>query len=231
MESFSWTCPFCHRSTTIVDSNYSDQKHFYPNNHTLNAIALKTEIIHCPNPECGKNQIKATLYRTKTINSLGIVIDGEPSKEWNLQPSSSAIPQPEYIPEAIRRDYEEACSIINLSPKASATLARRCLQGMIRNFWGINKKNLWDEIQALEELLDASTWEAIDAIRNLGNIGAHMEKDINLIIDIEPMESNLLIQLIEDLFKEWYISRHEREERLNKITKMSKEKLEVSIKN
>ena len=28
-------------------------------------------------------------------------------------------------------DYEEACAIVNLSPKASATLSRRCLQGMI----------------------------------------------------------------------------------------------------
>jgi hypothetical protein len=50
------------------------------------------------------------------------------------------MPLPDYIPEQIKDDYYEACSILNLSPKASATLARRCLQGMIRDFWGITKK-------------------------------------------------------------------------------------------
>jgi hypothetical protein len=207
-----------------VDSNYSDQKHFYPNNYTQNAIALKTEIIHCPNPECGKNQIKAALYRTKIMNGIEIVIDGEPLKDWNLQPSSSAIPQPEYIHEAIRQDYEEACSIIDLSPKASATLARRCLQGMIRDYWGITKSRLVDEINALNGLVDKDTWSAIDAIRKIGNIGAHMEKDVSIIIDIDPPEAQLLIQLIEDLFQTWYVTRHEREERSKQIQALAQSK-------
>ena len=31
-------------------------------------------------------------------------------------------------------------------------------------------------------------WQAIDAVRSIGNIGAHMEKDINLIVDVDPEE-------------------------------------------
>ena len=54
-------------------------------------------------------------------------------------PESDAKPQPEFIPEAIRQDYREACRIRDLSPKASATLARRCLQGMIRDFCAITR--------------------------------------------------------------------------------------------
>lgn len=51
-----------------------------------------------------------------------------------------------------------------------------------------------------------------------------MEKDINLIIDVDPEEAQLLIQLIELLFNEWYVNRHEREQKLNKIIGVSKAK-------
>jgi hypothetical protein len=59
--------------------------------------------------------------------------------------------------------------------------------------------------------------EAIDHMRKIGNIGAHMEKDINLIIEIGEGEAEELIRLIELLFEEWYIARNLRAERLAKI--------------
>ena len=43
--------------------------------------------------------------------------------------------------------------------------------------------------------------DAIDAVRKIGNIGAHMERDINLIVDIDPNEAAILIGLIELLFQ------------------------------
>jgi hypothetical protein len=137
-----------------------------------------------------------------------------PPKTWRLIPPSMAKAFPSYIPGSIREDYEEACLIVDGSPKASATLARRCLQGMIRDFWGIAKSRLKDEIDDLKTRVDVLTWGAIDGVRSIGNIGAHMEKDVNVIIDVEPDEAAKLIWLIELLMSEWYIHRHEREERL-----------------
>lgn len=144
---------------------------------------------------------------------------------WSLVPESSARVFPSYIPSALLQDYVEACLIVTKSPKASATLARRCLQGMIRDFWGISgKRTLFEEIDALEDKIDADTWEAIDALRKLGNIGAHMEKDIDVIIEVDPDEASMLIELIETLFEDWYIRRHEREQRMSKIKAMAAEK-------
>jgi hypothetical protein len=133
------------------------------------------------------------------------------------------------MPKQILDDYIEACEIRDLSPKASATLCRRCLQGMVRDFWSISKSRLKDEIDELKGKVDAGTWEAIDAVRQIGNIGAHMEQGVNLIIDVEPEEAQLLIDLIETLFKSWYIDRHDREER-NKALKelVDKKKVEKS---
>jgi hypothetical protein len=110
------------------------------------------------------------------------------------------------------------------SPKASATLARRCLQGIIRDFWSIQKKRLIDEINALQDKIDSQTWQAIDAVRSIGNIGAHMEKDIGVIIDVDPDEAELLIRLIEVLLEEWYIRRYERAMHMQKIIDVAQEK-------
>lgn len=96
---------------------------------------------------------------------------------------------------------------------------------MIRDFWSIKgKPNLKQEIDAIQSKVDSMTWDAINSVREIGNIGAHMEKDINLIIDVEPGEAKLLIQLIESLIKEWYIARYEREENMKKLIKASAKK-------
>jgi hypothetical protein len=131
---------------------------------------------------------------------------------------------PDYIPSPILQDYNEACLIINLSPKASSALSRRCLQGIIRDYWKIQKNTLYEEINALEAKIPADTWAAIDSLRKIGNIGAHFEKDVNLIIEVTVDEAQTLISLIEFLFKEWYIKKHEHESNLQKIVSIAKTK-------
>ncbi len=130
-------------------------------------------------------------------------------------------------------DYYEACAIRDRSPKASATLARRCLQGMIRDFCNIRGGTLDWEIRELRRQVDAheaprsvtlESVEAIDHVRKVGNIGAHMEKDINLIVDVDPGEAQALIELIELLFEEWYVERHERQKRLARVKEIREDK-------
>ncbi|WP_346732688.1 DUF4145 domain-containing protein [Bradyrhizobium sp. 186] len=156
-----------------------------------------------------------------------------PVKRWNLMPASAAKPQPACVPEPLRVDYAEACAIRDLSPKASATIIRRCLQGMIRDFCGIKKGRLIDEIKELRKRVDEGdaprgvqhdSVDAIDHVRGIGNIGAHMEKDINTIIDVDPDEAQRLIELTEMLFEEWYEARHRREQRLKQIGAIAAEK-------
>ena len=54
-------------------------------------------------------------------------------------------------------------------------------------------------------------------MRKLGNIGAHMEKDINVIVDVDPNEADLLIGLIETVLREWYVAREDRKARMGAI--------------
>ena len=66
--------------------------------------------------------------------------------------------------------------------------------------------------------------EAIDAVRKVGNIGAHMEKDVNVIISIDPDEAQILIELIETLFEDWYMAQEQRKIRFAKVKTLGDKK-------
>jgi hypothetical protein len=215
-KGFSWTCPYCNQNATITSENFSAEDHIFDLGNKDGEICLRTQVISCPNERCREYTIEARLG-TRVWHS-GDRVFGEPiSPSWKLKPKSTSKPFPLYIPKPILDDYYESCLIVQDSPKASATLSRRCLQGMIRDFWGVSKGRLIDEISAIKAKIDTTTWEAIDAVRSIGNIGAHMEKDINLIVDVDPDEAELLIGLIEFLLEDWYVARHEREEHKKKV--------------
>jgi len=217
-----WTCPFCGRDTTITESDVSNDSHTMTIKNSLGSCQLFSGFVVCPNPNCKKYALSATLCEYLVVDRAWVT--GEVIQHWALIPASDAKVFPDYVPAPIRDDYLEACAIKNLSPKASATLARRCLQGMIRDFWGITKSRLIDEIEAIKDKVDPLTWSAIDAVRSVGNIGAHMEKDINVIIDVDPDEAGQLISLIEILMKDWYIRRQERQERLKSVAGLAQVK-------
>ena len=207
-------CPYCGMIMSLSESTYSTQYPSFenaigyypiaPGKEKVENSCLQVDFYKCPN--CNQYSIIA--------NGIGMAV-----RDANvlIRPISRAKQFPKYIPEGIRQDYEEACAIVNLSPKASATLSRRCLQGMIRDFWGITKPTLNKEIDELKNKIPADLWSSIDALRQLGNIGAHMEKDTNVIVDIDPDEANSLIKLIELLMKEWYINREERQKLFSSI--------------
>ena len=223
---FSWTCPYCDQIATITDSNISIQSHTFNMGNKDGNLGIKTIIIACPNDNCRDYSIVAVLCKAEYRS--GVLVTTDPvSPSWRLKPKSASKTFPTYIPQPILDDYYEACLIANDSPKAAATLSRRCLQGMIRDFWGITKPRLVDEIADLQGKIDSTTWDAIDAIRSLGNIGAHMEKDINLIVDVDPDEAMQLIGLIEFLLEDWYIGRHEREEHKKKVIALAAAKAAV----
>jgi hypothetical protein len=200
--------------------------------HKYGAAGVLIHAVACANPQCKEITLVATFTKGEALHGTRYTIK-EAVAEYKLRPESSAKPQPDYIPKAIRDDYYEACRIRDLSPKASAALSRRCLQGMIRDFCKIQKNRLIDEIKELQDRVEKGdspkgvtheTIEAIDHVRSIGNIGAHMEKDVNLIVDIDPGEAQALIELIEMLLAEWYMARKQREDRLARVAAIGKQK-------
>lgn len=211
------------RATTLVDTQQHHDATWLSIGNTEGRVHLKNTFFVCPNPECRKFTLWVQLYKT-VVQQGGGTKDGALLFARQLVPDSSARSFPDTVPEFLQRDYREACSIKDLSPKASATLSRRCLQGMIRDFWGIVDKTLFAEIAALEDRVEPEVWAAIDAVRSIGNIGAHMEKDVNLIVEVEPEEAGQLISLIETLFEDWYIARAARAKRMKDLAALGAKK-------
>ena len=220
----NWQCPYCNHHTTI----HINGRSYGGSNGFIGYADLKKENyqlkminILCPNIDCNELYLSIALIRITGANEIDKTI-----KKWNLLPESSSKLFPSYIPEAIIKDYTEACLIKDKSANASATLARRCLQGMVRDFFKLdnNHQTLKKELDNIKDKVDSSVWIAINKVRELGNIGAHMEKDINLIIDVEPGEVEQLIWLLEYLFEKWYIHRHEDNQKLAEISKMTTRK-------
>ena len=104
---------------------------------------------------------------------------------------------------------------------------------MIRDFGGVKPDTLYKEILALEKSVSEGTAprgvsedsiEAITALRKVGNIGAHMEADVNVIVDVDSNEAQVLIELIESLIDDWYVESHKRQQRFAKAVALGKEK-------
>ena len=222
MKPFNWKCAYCGHAQTVTDYTYDRTSLVIWNEGSRRGLlGGAVETIVCSNQEC---QEITLIFHLHQRNPAGDFYES-PIRSWPLLPESTAKPQPEYIPKPIVDNYNQACRINDLSPNASAAMSRRCLQGMIRDYWKVQgKPNLWAEIQAIKDKMDPKTWEAIDAIRKVGKIGAHMEEDVNLILDVEPAEAQALIGLIEILFDDWYVYRHEREQRVAGAVALGKAK-------
>ena len=227
LEPFNWTCGYCGKATTISEINYSEQATGVMAKLSKHGpVALKANSISCPNPDCLELTLLVELYTCAHNEFAGWQLK-ELIQSFHLLPASSEKPQPDYIPLAIRNDYYEACRILDDSPKASAAMARRCLQGIVRDFWDIppNKRgNLGNELYYIKDQVQPGTWQLIQTIREVGDIGAHMEKDVNFIVEVERDEAELLVQLIETLFEDWYIARQSRLDRDAKVLELAQRK-------
>jgi hypothetical protein len=208
----SWTCPYCRQKANpqqLQRRNYvkvGDRRAYI-------------EAIFCPNPECRKSGIQAALYSEKSIGNVSE--DGDLIDVWPLIPVSRARPWPKFVPAAVREDYDDACKVEFLSPKASAALSRRCLAALLRDFYGAGKAALAAQIDAVKDDADGNVPEALLALRSIGNVGTCVGNDPSVIVDVEAGEATAMIDLIEVLIEETYIVRNERDAKVARIKEIA----------
>ncbi|NSX85711.1 MULTISPECIES: DUF4145 domain-containing protein [Agrobacterium] len=162
-----------------------------------------------------RNQPTGWTYHTAACPAcerLTIVIENDDGEQRIVEPiSTSRGPISNFVPSEISIDYTEACNVLPISPKASAALARRCLQNILNTF-GYKAKDLAKQVDALinetdpKKALPIGLHETIDAIRNFGNFSAHPidEKTTLQVIDVEAEEAEWCLEILEELFEHFY---------------------------
>ncbi|GEN77006.1 hypothetical protein CHA01nite_27460 [Chryseobacterium hagamense] len=107
------------------------------------------------------------------------------------------------------------------------------MQNILREEFNILEKSLAKEIEIFTNKTDIPSHitDAVDAVRQIGNIAAHPSKDLNSgeIVPVESGEAEWLIEVIEQLFDFVFIQPEKLEKRkqeLNlKLDKLEKPKM------
>lgn len=198
-------CPHC---LVEVNPNF---KEFHVGNDSEGYWSIFT--MNCPNPQCVK-LIVDIASGSPYKNAHGqIYNNGQLQKTtWRqtVRPfTSSRPPVPPEVDVIFAADYNEACLILNLSPKASAALSRRCLQNILREKAGVKKSDLANEIQQVinSKTLPSHLSESIDAVRNIGNFASHPLKSTSTgeIVEVEVGEAEWLLDVLEALFDFYFV--------------------------
>ncbi|HXY62753.1 MAG TPA: hypothetical protein VEJ22_07480 [Nitrospirota bacterium] len=219
MSEYLWHCPFCNTDQTVTDQGRQITFADLTIASADGPRRLVTKFVVCPNPECSKFSLSASLHSLEVSGNRSYT--GKHIKTWPLVPPSRARSFPVDIPQPVLEDYREACLAFEFSPKVSSALSRRCLSEILRDFWRVQPGRLGDEFRQIRATVDPLTWEAIESVRKSGMIGARMDSEGAEILDIEPGEAESLIGLIETLIQDWYVTREERRKRLAKMKEIT----------
>lgn len=124
--------------------------------------------------------------------------------EHAIYPPSSGRYVPLEVPASMRQDYDEAAAVLPVSPKASAALSRRILQQVLTEQFGIGRGDLATQIEAFLKFPNVPSFlsEAVDAIRQIGNLAAHPVKNKHTgeVVPVEPGEAEWLLEVLDALF-------------------------------
>jgi hypothetical protein len=156
-------CPHC--TVSIHESWTANQVYSKQENGSALTTAWRIQYMVCP--ECKKSILR---FGRAEIGQNYIT---EPKFWQQFHPSgSSRPPVSSVVPKDISADYSEAARVLELSPKASAALSRRCLQSALREA-GYTQKDLSQQIAAVlaesdtRKALPSGVHMIVDTIRNL----------------------------------------------------------------
>lgn len=198
-------CPYCGIEVYPDFTRKSITSKHINNDFSISEIE-EYMIEHMFCPSCEKIIIKLDI--TTIIN--GAVSDYSSETILLYPKSSNRPPCPvEVIDEGIVDDYNEACKVLDISPKASAALSRRCLQHLLRLKANTKQNDLSKQILEVIDSgkLPSHLSECIDAVRNIGNFAAHPIKDKSTgeILPVEVGEAEWNLDVLEQLFDFYYV--------------------------
>jgi hypothetical protein len=174
-------------------------------------------------PECNKPIICLQASRKQMNNVLSVSL----ARFMVFPRNASARPLPAEVTDPYRSDFEEAVSVLSLSPKASAALSRRNLQAVLRDKAGTGSKDLFDQIEEViaNGKLPSHIADSLHAVRNIGNFAAHeiKSKTTGAIVEVEAGEAEWNLDVLESLFDFYFVEPAKTQKRKDELNKKLRE--------
>lgn len=115
---------------------------------------------------------------------------------------------PTDVPQYFRESFSESSQVLEISPKASAALSRRLLEGILVENGAPAGKNLFQQIEhAVSNGVPSYISDELDYIRQIGKFAAHAKSNraTGEIIDVDKDEAEAILAIIELLFDHYYV--------------------------
>lgn len=201
-------CPHCSMGTAVEFDTLGAQ---YMHNRVNNPdTRYSIDYGHCQNPGCG-----LLIVRLKEEG------EGRPLAARYVIPRSRAAMKFSDVPPELVKDYEQANAVFDASPEASAALARRCLQRVIREHMGVKAPRLYDEIKAVADSgsVPRHLAEGLNKIMEIGGLATHPAHDEQkgVIVDVSRDEAEWTLEVLESLFKHCFVDPAEFERRTQRL--------------
>ena len=206
----------------------------------------KLELFAYQCPKCAQLVVDVAEYsyqtaRVKMVPALEGISPEKMDQRYGFVRSIQVIPAhserscPSQVPVSIASDYREATRIAHLSQKGAATLARRCMQSLLRDKYpampmSVRKQSLNAELEWVlgNGGLDSELSKPLKGLKDIGNFGAHPSREDSLteLYELSAKDLEACFALLELLFDELYVKPAGRKEKLRHLAEWGKKQQE-----
>jgi len=218
-------CPFCRHAIAAT------WQHFVANTNNLGLPnhQFQAQLHSAVSRGQGRNAVSVTTQWLQCQNCQEIVIQitrseagqNPPTETWIALPKRPNLPAlSELVADPFRKDYLEAWTILEDSPRMSAVLSRRLLADLLEKYASLNQFSLAKRID--EFITDTHhplrIRQNLHHLREMGDFGAHTQQDRTAptpaaqtfsdpaIINVDKAEAEWTLKIIGDLFEYFIIA-------------------------
>lgn len=172
--------------------------------------------MRCQNENC-RQIVVQVIRQDATRASPGVKPTTHSSETWLAVPKIRALPSIDaLVSEALKRDYVEAFTILDDSPRMSSVLSRRILADLLKQYARAEQYTLAAKIDAFiqDSQHPSRLRDNLHYLREMGDFSAHTQQDEEQrVIDVTREEAEWTLKVIADLF-DYFIVAPTKDERL-----------------
>ena len=162
--------------------------------------------MRCANQECDELMVRISERALRFHGGAPL----QSEEKWLARPRGGATrPVDPIVAAHYRRDFDEAASILDRSPRMSAVLSRRILADLLEEYAQKAQYNLADRIDSFNEdtTHPRRLRENLHYLREIADLSAHTKKnDQAAIVEVETAEAEWTLEVVERLLDYFIVS-------------------------